>query len=107
MRHVKGTPGVGTLLSAVSSFNFKDHWESGRGCTEGGGGNQRGREASQTNQICPRLSTGSTGRGLKMKLSGNVLGCVPLTVWSTADDRKEKTEGRCTGEALGLQSNKG
>lgn len=41
MSHVKGTPGVGTLLSTASSINFKDHWESGRGNRKGEGGLER------------------------------------------------------------------
>lgn len=99
MSHVKGTPGVGTLLSTTSSINFKDHWEvegeteRGReGWRERGRGGERGR-ANQTNQVCPYLSIGSTGRESKTKLSGNVLGCVPLTTRSTADGRRRQKGG--------------
>lgn len=57
-----------------------------------GRGGERGR-ANQTNQLCPHLSIGSTGRESKMKLSGNVLGCVPLTTCSTADGGRRQKGG--------------
>lgn len=59
----------------------------------GGEGSREGGKANQTNQICPPLSTGSTGREWKMELSGNVLGCVPLTMWSTADGGRRRKGG--------------
>lgn len=63
MSHVKGTPGVGALFSATSSFNFKDHWESGRGCTEEWGGKEEEREGRPTKPIrytltCPPVPLG-------------------------------------------------
>lgn len=57
MSRVKGTPGVGPLLSATPPFNFKDHWESGRGGAEKGVEREegRGREGQPNQSDMPSL----------------------------------------------------
>lgn len=80
------------LISRITG-KVEGETESGReGWREGEGWRESGR-ANQTNQISPHLSIGSTGRESKMKLSGNVLGCVPLTTCSTADGGRRQKGG--------------